>query len=252
MKHQFVKTSMYKAFRSAIADVETRGAAEAGFCLVTGEAALGKTANVTQWAIEKGAVFMRAKVEWTPNYFYTELADTLKVDARGKSKERFGRLVAYLAKHRTPLVIDEVEHTLNNGAKVLEAIRDLSDLTEIIVVMVGMDQAQAKLARHLQLASRVARVVNFGKATLEDTALVCAELCEVKIEADLVAEAHRQTSGRMRELMNAIATIERAAKRNGLASIGVKDMQGQALTHDWQARRGRLVQSQAGAVLRSV
>lgn len=241
MKHQFVKTTQFKAFRAAIADVETRGAAEAGFCLVTGKAALGKTAAVTQWAIEKGAVFMRAKVEWTPNYFYSELADALKVDGRGKSKDRFGRLVAYLARHRTPLVIDEVEHTLKKSAEVLEAIRDLSDLTEIIVVVVGMDQAQARIARHLQLASRVARVVSFDGASVEDTALVCRELAEVQIEPDLIAEAHRQTAGRMRELMNAIATIERAAKRNGLAKIGMKDMAGQVLTHDWQARAARTV-----------
>ncbi len=246
MKKQFVKTSNYERFRTGISAVETRGAAEASMMLVTGEAGYGKSETVDQWAIQTGAAYLRAKEEWTPNWFLTELAENLKLDPRGRAKDVFGRIAGYIGGNQTPLVIDEVEHCLKDNARVLEAVRDLSDLTEVLVILVGMDQVQARIARHKQISSRIATVVEFQPATIEDVALTCKQLAEVEIAPDLVAEIQRQSAGRMREIMNAIATCERTAQRNGLKQVGLGDMAGQTLTHDWQARRPRVVRSIGG------
>lgn len=247
MKKIFVKNiSNYERFRTGISAVETRGATEASLMLVTAPAGYGKSQTVDQWAVANGAAYLRAKVEWTPRYFMTELAETLKLDSRGRAKDIFGRIAGVLGGQQIPLVIDEVEHCLRDSAQVLEAIRDLSDLTEVIVILVGMDQVQAKIARHAQISSRIAKVVEFHPATLEDVAEFCKQLSEVAIGADLVAEIHRQSAGRVREIMNAIATVEQTAKRNGKASAVLQDMAGQTLTHDWQARRPRMVKATTG------
>ncbi len=246
MKKQFVKTSNYERFRTGISAVETRGAAEASMMLVTGEAGYGKSETVDQWAIQTGAAYLRAKEEWTPNWFLTELAENLKLDSRGRAKDVFGRIAGYIGGNQTPLVIDEVEHCLKDNARVLEAVRDLSDLTEVLVILVGMDQVQARIARHKQISSRIATVVEFQPATIEDVTLTCKQLAEVEIAPDLVTEIQRQSAGRMREIMNAIATCERTAQRNGLKQVGLGDMAGQTLTHDWQARRPRVVRSTGG------
>lgn len=242
MKKTFVKTiSNYERFRTGISAVEARGAAEASMLLVTGEAGYGKSQTVDHWAVQSGAVYLRAKVEWTPHYFMTELAETLKLDARGRAKDLFGRIAGTVGGQQIPLVIDEAEHCLRDGAQVLEAVRDLSDLTEVMVILVGMEQVQAKIARYAQISSRIAKVVTFQPATPEDVAEFCKHLAEVEISADLVAEIHRQSAGRVREILNAIATCERSAKRNGAAKVGLAEMAGQVLTHDWQARRPRMV-----------
>ncbi|KIO49625.1 AAA family ATPase [Nitrosospira sp. NpAV] len=245
MKKQFVKTSNYERFRTGITAVETRGAAEASLLLITGEAGYGKSATVDQWAISQGAAYLRAKVEWTPRYFMTELAESLKLDSRGRAKDIFARIAGFLGGQQIPLVIDEIEHCLRDNALVLEAIRDLSDLTEVLVVLVGMEQVQAKIARHAQISSRIAKVVTFLPATLEDVRLTCRQLADVEIAEDLVAEIHQQSGGRMREIMNAIATCERHASRNSANKIALADMAGQTLTHDWQARRPRLIKAGA-------
>lgn len=241
MKKTFVKTSNYERFQEGLAAVEGRGASEASMLLVTGEAGFGKSETVDRWAAQVGAAHLRAKVEWTPHYFMTELAETLKVDARGRAKDVFARLVASLTASQTPIVVDEIEHALRKGAEVLEAIRDLSDMTEVTVVMVGMEQVQAKIARYAQIASRIAHVVVFGAATVEDVALACKQLSEVEVAADLAAEIHRQSKGRMREVMNAIALVEREARLNGLRRVALADMGNRPLTLDWQARRPRAV-----------
>lgn len=247
MKKTFVKTiSNYERFRTGLTAVETRGAAEASLLLVTGEAGYGKSQTVDHWAVQTGAAYLRAKTEWTPHYFMTELAETLKLDTRGRAKDLFGRVAGVIGGQQVPLVIDEVEHCLHHNAQVLEAVRDLSDLTEVTVVLVGMEHVQAKIARHAQISSRIAKVVEFKPASIEDVEEFCAHLAEVKIAPDLVAEIHRQSSGRVREVLNAIATVERTAQRNGSDHAKLADMAGQVLTHDWQARRPRIIKS-AGA-----
>lgn len=247
MKKVFVKNiSNYERFRTGISAVETRGATEASLMLVTGPAGYGKSQTVDQWAVSSGAAYLRAKVEWTPSYFMRELAETLKLDSRGRAKDVFGRIAGVLGGQQIPLVIDEVEHCLRDSAQVLEAIRDLSDLTEVMVILVGMDQVQAKIARHAQISSRIAKVVEFQPATPEDVTAFCTQLSDVTITPDLIAEIHRQSAGRVREIMNAIATVEQTAKRNGNSTANLQDMAGQTLTHDWQARRPRMVATKGG------
>ncbi len=239
MKPLFVKTANYKRFQEGLAAVDGRGAQESSLLLITGEAGYGKSATVDRWAVEVGAAYLRAKTDWTPHYFLTELAENLKVDPTGRSKQIFARVSGYLGRHQTPLVIDEVDHCMRNNAQVLEAVRDLSDLTEVTVVLVGMEKVQSKISRHLQISSRIAHVVTFGPATKEDVMMTCAQKCDVKVAQDLALEIHRQSKGRMREIMNAIALIEREANLNSLEEITLKDMAGRELTLDWQGARPR-------------
>lgn len=243
MRKQFVKTTNYELFRTGITAVENRGAAEASLMLVMAEAGMGKSTTVDNWAIQNGAAYVRAKEGWTPAWFRNELAENLKIDTRGRPKDVFARIAGYIGSNQIPIVIDEVEHCLPNNAAVLEAVRDLSDLTEVPVILVGMDQVQARIARHRQISSRIARVVEFQPASLDDIKLTCKQLAEVDIAGDLVIEIHAQSEGRMRHVMNAIAVIESFAKRNGTTTVTLADMNGQVLTHDWQARKPRVVKA---------
>jgi DNA transposition AAA+ family ATPase len=243
----FVRTGNYERFAAGVAAVEGRGAAEAGMMLVFGQPGYGKSEVLTNWAVDSGAVFLRANIDWTPRYFLVELAKALAVDPRGTSEGLFNRLLAVIATQQIPLVVDEAEATLKDHAAVLEKIRDFSDRTETMVVLVGMKDIQTSIAKHQQISSRIAQVVEFGPASLEDVALTCQQLSEVPIAPDLVAEIHRQTGGRMREIMNAIATVERVGKMNGLAQVDVAAVEGMTITHDWQARRPRVVARKRGA-----
>lgn len=238
MKKGLVKTSNYERFRSAITAVEQRGAAEASLLLVVGDPGFSKSIIVNHWAIESKAIYLRAKVDWSPAKFLRELATELRVD--GSRAEIFGRVVAAIGRNQTPLVIDEVQHCLANGAKTLEAVRDISDLTETLVVLVaGEERVQAKIARYAQIASRIAKVAEFFPASVEDVGRFCKEMADIPIADDLVEEIRRQSNGRARDVVNAIATVERAAKRSGAKKVSAADFAGKALVYDWQARRPR-------------
>lgn len=241
MKHQFVKTSNYGRFMDAVRDVEQRGAAEASMLLVYGNPGYGKSHMVESWAADSGAVFLRANVDWTPKYFLVELAKALKVDPTGTAEKLFNRLLGVIAVEGIPLVIDEAESAMKDNAAVLEKVRDFSDRTETLVILVGMEKIQTAIARHKQISSRIAQVVEFGPATLDDVTATCKQLADVDIQPCLVQEIYVQSNGRMREVLNAIATVERIAAVNGQKTMDIKAMAGLTLTHDWQARRPRKV-----------
>jgi hypothetical protein len=246
MKKRFVQTSNFERFQAAIKAVDGRGAPEAGWLLVSGDPARGKSTIVDQWAVATGAVYMRGKEQWTPHFFMAELAEKLHVDDAGRAKDRFQRIVAKIGHEQTPIVVDEVQHALRDNAAVLEVLRDITDLTESVAILVaGVEQVQTKIARHKQIASRIFRVVDFQPCTPEDTVLTCRELAEVEIADDLIAEVHRQSDGLMRGIVNAISNIEQHARRNKMPRVGLVDMAGQELIHDWQSRRPRLVKAGA-------
>lgn len=234
MRHQFVKVSNYKRFRAGITQIEARGAMEASMLLVTGPAGRGKTSTVDQWASEANAIFLRAPVNWSPHKLELDLADVLGIDTNQRSRDLFAKIIREFARQQTPIVIDEVQNALANGAACLEHIRDISDLAEMPVVLIGMEDIKTKLARHMQIASRIGAVVEFQPITQDDCTLICRDLAEVRIAPEVVAEVHAQCDGRMRLALNALAAIEQLAKRNGKTEVVAADIAGMRLCEDWQ------------------
>lgn len=236
MKHHFVETENATRFKASIEMLEQRGAMEAGGLLVTARPGEGKSTVVDHWAVHSGAVYLRAKTEWTPHYMMLELAQALDVDTRGKSKDLFARVQTRIAAEQVPIIIDEVEHTLRDSAACLEQLRDISDLSEVIVVLIGMEQARGRISKYMQLASRIGYVCEFKPATLSDVRLACTQLCDLGVSDDLVEEIQRQSDGRMRMVLNAISRVELVGKGMGRGTVTLGDVKGMALCEDWQSR----------------
>lgn len=236
MKHHFVETENAARFAASIHMLEQRGAMEAGGLLVTARPGEGKSTVVDHWAVRSGAVYLRAKTEWTPHYMMLELAQALDVDTRGKAKDVFARVQARIAAEQIPIIVDEVEHALRDSAACLEQVRDISDLSEVIVVLIGMEQAKGRISRHMQLASRIGYVCEFKPATISDVKLACDQLCEIGVADDLVAEIHRQSDGRMRMVLNAISRAELVGKKMQRQTVTLDDVRNVPLCEDWQSR----------------
>lgn len=239
MKKAFVKNSNYDALMIGVKSVEQRGAREASFLLVTGPAGLGKSAAVDKFAVESNAVHLRAKATWTKRALLDEAAESLRVSKVGRNQEVQARLISAIGAKQIPIILDEAEFTVGSTAAMLECVRDISDITETIVVLVGMEQIEMKIARYPQIASRIAHVVTFRPATIEDVSQAVKQLSEVDFADDLIAELHRQSEGKMRLIINGIATLERFGKANGRAQVTLADINNRAICYEWQARKPR-------------
>jgi DNA transposition AAA+ family ATPase len=236
MRRQFIHTENYDRFLDGIDAVERRGAREAGMMLVHGAPGRGKSHIVAHWAVNARAAFLRANVDWTPKYFLVELAKALHMDSRGTAQQLFERLLERVVEEQKPIVIDEAEFTLAQNAAVLEKIRDISDRAEVTVVLIGMDKIQQQIARHKQIHSRIAQVVEFGPTSESDVALACKNLCEVDMTPAMMTEVHRLACGRMREVLNIIPAVENTAKCSGLKTVDVPNMKGVPLSFNWDRR----------------
>lgn len=239
MKNLFAMTSNADRFLAAMKALEKRGAQEASWVLLTGLPGLGKTELVEWWALRHDAIYLRAKSAWTPRAALIELAERLGIAPARKSGELFGQILGVLGRSPAPLVVDEIEHCLRD-AKVLEVFRDLSDLTEIPVVVVGMDAVRTAIQRHEQISSRIHQVVDFLPATVDDVRLMADALIEIPLDwaDDLIVKVHMESEGRYRLIMDALAEIERHAKRSQLQRVCAADFP-HKLTHDWRLRVAR-------------
>jgi len=241
LKRHFVKVSNLHRFMAGLDALEKRAAPEACIMVVTSEPGYGKTQTLHWYSTQStDAIYLRAKSGYTRHWFLSELIHELGGVSSRSNEEMFKDAVKRMKGKSFVLILDEVEHALAD-AQVLESLRDLTDLLETPLVMVGMNQAQARIARFPQISSRVAVVVHFQPASLEDIATTARELLEgVTLQEDLIEEIQTQTKGRMREVMNALAVCERRARQSKARSLSKSDMEGAELTYDWQARKARV------------
>lgn len=230
MRSKFVKTANVKRFLAGIGQLEERGAPEASLMLVSGDAGHGKSRTAAWWSVQSGlnACFIRLKAAATPHWLLTDLVRELNETAPAHSCEKlFAQAIGVLVTDPRPIVVDEIEAGLKD-IRVIETLRDISDVAEVPVVMVGREYVGGALRRHSQIDSRISARVDFHPVTAADVDLLAAELCQVTIAEDLRAHIHAESGGRVRNVVKALANAERAARRKGKDEIGIKDIQGKA------------------------
>lgn len=248
MRKIFVNTGNALRFLDGLAALDERGASEACLLVVSGAPGLGKTETAAWWAARQDAVFLRAKSGWTATWILADLLAALGATPAG-SKQRMHRQVldglaarageAQRAGRGFAVVVDEIEHIVRKREE-LELLRDVSDLLEIPVVLVGMEGVREQLTRFRQVSSRIARTVAFTRNDAADTARLVAELCEVEVREDLVRFLHEAAGGFTRETKEAIRTIERFGRLNP-GPVGRAEMAGKPLLCDRRTGKDILV-----------
>lgn len=246
MKNDFVETENIKKFDAALSALERRGAQEACLMVVDGQPGLGKTTSLYRWAAQNDAVYLRAKKEWAPGWFLNELLAELNVnDPAHAFQKRFNQAMEALLKRQSVMlaqrrtfsvVIDEADH-ISRNSRIMETIRDFSDLGDIVFILVGMGKLRDNLTALPQVASRVGQYVHFEPASPADVRLFINTICDVPVADDLTNFVHQVTRGFNREIKEAIANIERAGKRgefNAENPMHLSDMAGKLLVNDRQ------------------
>ena len=237
MRQAFAPTENYNRLLAAVAQVEDRAAREAGMILVTGPAGYGKSQAVKRFAVAQGAVYLRAKTHWSPRTLLAELVKELGGNPRHYRNQLFEQAVDLLSREAPrPIVVDEAEHACLD-VRSLESLRDISDTLENVVVLVGMDQLQSRVARHPQIFSRVAQVVEFQPATLDDVRALAGALCGVALEDALLERIHGESQGRIRLALNALGRVERIGLTNQVRTVSLGDINGTPLVEEFTPRK---------------
>ena len=155
MRTKFVKTSNVLTFETALSALKKRGANEACIIVVEGVPGLGKTTSLLRFATQNQAVYLRAKKEWKPTWVMNELLGELKEEPPHSFEKKYGMALKALMQRQAlaansdktfALIIDEADH-ISGNARIMETIRDLSDMCELPVILVGMGKIKNNLQR---------------------------------------------------------------------------------------------------------
>jgi DNA transposition AAA+ family ATPase len=248
VKRNFVSTENAKRLMAAVAALAKRGAREASLMVVDGQPGTSKTETTTWLAVQHGWPMVRANVKWTPGALLSGLCETMRVSAQNHSfQARFRALVEELSKldadaerrnRAFAVVIDEADHVVGRR-ELIECVRDLSDTTNVIFILVGIGEIASRLTRFPQVLSRVGQRVEFRPASLADAECLAAGLCEVAVAADLVAYLHQRSGGYHREILDGLARIEAHGRLNG-GPVTRAAMAGRPLLMD--RKTGRLIE----------
>jgi len=244
MKPTFVETSNVREFYGALKKVNERGAQEACMVVVDGKPGLGKTTTMNRWVTQTGSIYLRAQPGWDYIWLLDELLTELSVDPksiRGK-RPKFARILHELKERAERavfqdkvfgVVIDECD-LVSSRAEIMEGIRGISDLRFLPTILVGMGSLRDNLRRFPQIESRSPNKVEFKPSTLEDTRALINGRCEVPIADDLVEFVWKRSRGYNREILDAIAHMERFGLRINIDQTGltVADMAGQPIMQD--------------------
>lgn len=238
-----MNTTNVSRFLAGTQRVKESGALEVCWQLAEGEPGNGKSAMLEYWATQGDHVYLRAKSAWTYHSFLKDLVRSIGYQPIGRSDVLFEQATAALAGSGKDVIVDEIEHAMRD-IRVIEALRDISDLTGTHIIVGGHTGTGAKLRRYPQIYSRIADVTIFSPCSAEEVRIICDGLAQSRknealhMEDDLVTEITKRTGGRFRGVKIAIANVERQARRSGVTSIGLKDIDVDTLTSDGKSYRG--------------
>lgn len=215
MRKQYVKTTNWSVFETAVQAVHDSGSDEARIMLLTSEPGCGKTAAVDRFGSDVNAIYLQGMPGMTVTFTTDYLADRLGV-RETRSYQKFNGILAKLADNHTPIILDEAQHAAEGKAKPLEYLRRVSEQAGIMLILVCHTReknlfTESKMAH---INTRITAKPEFKPADLADATTYMQALCEVDFDEAVVKRALEQSRGRYRILNNAIKTIEELANFN--------------------------------------
>lgn len=187
--------------------------------MFTGDAGLGKSKAGEYLFIETDGLLVRCCRADTHGTLLQKLANELGLEARRSKKVMQDYIVSELAALQKPLFIDEADYLVNK-IDVLEGIRDIYDMANVPIILIGYAQLPRKVKRLPQLVSRIAQHVEFKPADMADIITMADSLLSyTEVEEQLLKELLVVSKGNFRRIHTGLTTIERFAKSNNLSTV---------------------------------
>lgn len=229
-----------KAYMDGIQALKDRGATEASWMLTTASPGLGKSGTMEWYSVQSDSPLVRCKAGWTVPWCLRDIALALHLEPKHSAKANFDLIMGELVARETILMVDEINHAAKT-LKVLETLRDLTDMSQTMLIAGGHRGTENTLKAHKQIYSRISSFVEFSHANLEDVQILFHSMCDVAISECAAAEILRQTGGLYREIMNTITRVEHIGKRNKVQTVTADIIGTKRLTNDGSIRGLRAV-----------
>lgn len=222
---------------SALEKAMNRPAHLPGIVTFSGPSGYGKSTAAAIAANRFEAVYVQAKSTWTRKAAHLAILKEMGVSPAKTLYGMAEQVAEQLARSRCPLIVDECDYLLKNGA--IEMIRDIYESSNAAILLIGEENLPGRLRQWERFHGRVLDFVLAEAATLHDAgALRDLYVDGVEIADDLLAKAHKESRGSVRRICVNLERIRQEAEDNGLDRMDLAAWGSRALfTGDAPARR---------------
>ena len=220
MKHSVVQVKNIVRFGALYMGLVGRDRGVPGIGLAFGKPGTGKSTAIAHMLTMYDGVYMRANALWTPHAMIGQLAHELGGPRTGSSAKMLAYCVETLAKEAKPraIFVDEADYVIGNK-QMVEALRDVHDMTQAPLILIGMDGIERKIKDRPQFSRRISQWCEFVGVDFEDARKVIDTVCEVKVADDLAELLFNEVGGNIGNLTVGLARIEQHAKSKNLAAL---------------------------------
>lgn len=223
MKSKIVPVKNIAAMSMSSKALLNRAPRAPGIGLIDGDAGFGKTQGSFWLACQTKSIFVRCKRVHTPGEMLRDMCTELVIPQGGSNSQRVDRIVQAVSLRKLSVFVDDIDNVVKN-IDLIETLRDIHDLSEQPLIIIGETGIEQKLAHLSRFTSRIAEHVTFRPLDADDTALVARELCEVTVATDLVEKIRADTAGNFRNIIVSLHRAEQIALGKGSDTVTVADV----------------------------
>jgi len=214
MREEFAMTKNVQRFIHGVEVVKTPIKGRIGNGLFFGPPGTGKT-DVGQWyASQHDVPYIRAKDISSRRSLLANIVAELGEAPEFRTDLLFGQIVDQLIERPRPIIIDEVDYLIKGGA--VEVLRDINDMTNTPIIMMGMENVDKKLKRFRHLFDRFTAIVKFELFDKEEISALAESICSAKLSNCAVDYISTSGKGKLRLTTTWFSRAEQLASRNKL------------------------------------
>lgn len=218
MRQKLAMVKNVAALQAAFETLSSRPIGIPGMGLVHGFTGSGKTTAISWLVNRTNGIYVRALSTWTPNAMLAAITHELGATALHRSAHMLRFIVKELEQSNRPLYVDEVNYFAANG-EMLDALRDLHDISNVPVILIGHEGTERRLVHRAQLARRISEWVEFRPLDIDDSRVLTNTISEISIADDLLNDLHGQAKGSIGLMTVGLARVEQMAKANSWKTV---------------------------------
>lgn len=226
MIHEFATTANVRRFMAGLEVLRKPVKGRIGLMVVFGPYGSGKSELVNDLYSKRGIPYVRLGDKHTRRDLLDGLVRSLEVFPKYRSGDIFKQLLNILDENSKPLIIDEADYLIES--RTIETVRDISDMTNAPIVLVGMEEFESKLKAYPHLVDRITSTVRFELLDLQGVTEYAEQICEVKLTPSALQYIHAREKGRLRMTTTWLERAERLAAMNDLEVVDAAHLEAYA------------------------
>jgi DNA transposition AAA+ family ATPase len=189
-----------------------------GFVCLYGPSGYGKTQAATYCANKFRGVYVECRSFFTAKSLMLAILTEAGMQPERTLADMLSQIVEELAVSGRPLIIDEVDHIVDN--KALQVLRDIHDASGCAILLVGEERFPFKLKKTERLHNRVYGWYHALPATAQDARSLAQHYCrQVEIADDLLAAMTKSTRAVVRRIVVSLDMIRDHCATRGITKM---------------------------------